>query len=142
MIDGFEQDKKVVVIAATNRKEDLDPALISRFDTMIAFGLPDHHNRQEIASKYAKHLSKAELDELATVTEDMAGRDIRDVCLQAERSWASKIIRGQVSKDDEQANLPPLQEYIACATHRREALLSAAANRKLRNSSHRRIISE
>ncbi|WJX22854.1 hypothetical protein P8452_12125 [Trifolium repens] len=142
-IDGFEQDKKVVVIAATNRKEDLDPALISRFDTMIAFGLPDHHNRQEIASKYAKHLSKAELDELATVTEDMAGRDIRDVCLQAERSWASKIIRGQVSKDDEQANLPPLQEYIACATHRREALLSAAANRKLRNSSsHRRIISE
>jgi hypothetical protein len=103
----------------------------------------------------------------------MAGRDIRDVCLQAERSWASKvrrrkkqfpvcysilryylnksiylfvvgqIIRGQVSKDDEQANLPPLQEYIACATHRREALLSAAANRKLRNSSsHRRIISE
>lgn len=27
-IDGFEQDKKVVVIAATNRKEDLDPALI------------------------------------------------------------------------------------------------------------------
>jgi hypothetical protein len=37
---------------------------------MIAFGLPDHHNRQEIASKYAKHLSKAELDELATVTEE------------------------------------------------------------------------
>ncbi|GAU25760.1 hypothetical protein TSUD_222170 [Trifolium subterraneum] len=113
-----------------------------RFDTMIPFGLPDHHNRQEIASKYAKHLSKAELDELASVTEDMAGRDIRDVCLQAERSWASKIIRGQVSKDDEQVNLPPLQEYIVCATHRREALLSAAANRKLRNSSRRRIISE
>ncbi|XP_020977441.1 26S protease regulatory subunit 6B-like isoform X6 [Arachis ipaensis] len=47
-IDGFEQDKKVVVIAATNRKEDLDPALISRFDTMIPFGLPDHRNRQQI----------------------------------------------------------------------------------------------
>ncbi|KAK7359822.1 hypothetical protein VNO77_01787 [Canavalia gladiata] len=89
-IDGFEQDKKVVVIAATNRKEDLDQALISRFDTMIAFGLPDQHNRQEIASKYAKHLPKSELCELARVTEDMSGRDIRDVCLQAERSWASK----------------------------------------------------
>ncbi|KEH36940.1 P-loop nucleoside triphosphate hydrolase superfamily protein [Medicago truncatula] len=141
-IDGFEQDKKVVVIAATNRKEDLDPALISRFDTMIAFGLPDQQTRQEIASKYAKHLSKAELDELARVAEDMAGRDIRDVCLQAERSWASKIIRGQVSKDGEQANLPPLQEYIACATNRREALLSAAANRKIRSSSHQRMINE
>ncbi|KAI5447143.1 uncharacterized protein LOC127077392 [Lathyrus oleraceus] len=141
-IDGFEQDKKVVVIAATNRKEDLDPALISRFDTMIAFGLPDHHNRQEIASKYAKHLSKTELDELARATEDMAGRDIRDICLQAERSWASKIIRGQVSKDEEQTNLPPLQEYIACATHRRDSLLSAAANRKPRRASRNKIINE
>ncbi|XP_058723741.1 uncharacterized protein LOC131595415 [Vicia villosa] len=141
-IDGFEQDKKVVVIAATNRKEDLDPALISRFDTMIAFGLPDHGNRQEIASKYAKHLSKTELDELARATEEMAGRDIRDICLQAERSWASKIIRGQVSKDKEQANLPPLQEYIACATHRRESLLSAAANRKPQRSSGNKIINE
>ncbi|KAL5157711.1 Cell division cycle protein [Glycine soja] len=137
-IDGFEQDKKVVVIAATNRKEDLDPALISRFDSMIAFGLPDHQNRQEIASKYAKHLSKPELDELARVTEDMSGRDIRDVCQQAERSWASKIIRGQVPKEGEKAQLPPLQEYIECATSRQEALHSAAANRKFASSFRRR----
>ncbi|TKY72199.1 nucleoside-triphosphatase protein [Spatholobus suberectus] len=141
-IDGFEQDKKVVVIAATNRKEDLDPALISRFDSMISFGLPDHRNRQEIASKYAKHLSKPELDELARVTEDMSGRDIRDICQQAERSWASKIIRGQVPKDGEQAHLPPLQEYIECATSRQEALRGAAANRKFRSSSRRRILSD
>ncbi|XP_061340804.1 uncharacterized protein LOC133287254 [Gastrolobium bilobum] len=139
-IDGFEQDKKVVVIAATNRKEDLDPALISRFDTMITFGLPDHHTRQEIVSKYAKHLSRPELDELARVTEDMSGRDIRDVCLQAERSWASKIIRGQVYKDGEQTYLPPLQEYIECATNRQEALLSTAANRKFQSSSRRKTI--
>ncbi|KAK7303349.1 hypothetical protein RJT34_14252 [Clitoria ternatea] len=141
-IDGFEQDKKVVVIAATNRKEDLDPALISRFDTMITFGLPDHHTRQEIASRYAKHLSKPELDELARVIEDMSGRDIRDVCQQAERSWASKVIRGQVPKDGEQAYLPPLQEYIDCATSRKEVLLSTAANRTFRSSSSRRIISD
>ncbi|KAJ0476259.1 putative ATPase, AAA-type, core, P-loop containing nucleoside triphosphate hydrolase [Helianthus annuus] len=50
-IDGFEQDKKVVVIAATNRKQDLDPALLSRFDSMITFGLPDQHTRQEIAAQ-------------------------------------------------------------------------------------------
>ncbi|XP_029128289.1 ATPase family AAA domain-containing protein 1-B isoform X2 [Cajanus cajan] len=141
-IDGFEQDKKVVVIAATNRKEDLDPALISRFDSMIAFGLPDHRNRQEIASKYAKQLSKTELDELARVTEDMSGRDIRDICQQAERSWASKIIRGQVPKDGEEAHLPPLQEYIMCATSRQEALRNAAANRELRSSYRRRILSD
>ncbi|KAG6695416.1 hypothetical protein I3842_09G096000 [Carya illinoinensis] len=62
----LRQEKKVVVIAATNRKQDLDPALISRFDSMITFGLPGHQNRHEIA---AKHLTKRELEEFATVTE-------------------------------------------------------------------------
>uniref|UniRef100_A0A2P2KK62 Uncharacterized protein MANES_16G002800 n=2 Tax=Rhizophora mucronata TaxID=61149 RepID=A0A2P2KK62_RHIMU len=90
-IDGFEQDKKVVVIAATNRKQDLDPALISRFDSMITFGLPDSLNRKEIAAQYAKHLTKSELEEFAKTTDEMSGRDIRDVCQQAERSWASKV---------------------------------------------------
>ncbi|KAH9798033.1 P-loop containing nucleoside triphosphate hydrolases superfamily protein [Citrus sinensis] len=136
-IDGFEQDKKVVVIAATNRKQDLDPALISRFDSMITFGLPDHENRQEIAAQYAKHLTKAELAELATATEEMSGRDIRDVCQQAERSWASKIIRGQITKDGEQACLPPLQEYIESATNRRRSLLDAAEQSHQNINNHR-----
>uniref|UniRef100_A0A803LS78 AAA+ ATPase domain-containing protein n=1 Tax=Chenopodium quinoa TaxID=63459 RepID=A0A803LS78_CHEQI len=83
-IDGFEQDKKVVVIAATNRKQDIDPALISRYDSMIFFGLPDQQNRQKIAAQYAKHLTNSELDEFASVTEGLSGRDIRDVCQQAE----------------------------------------------------------
>ncbi|GLU15586.1 hypothetical protein SLE2022_320630 [Rubroshorea leprosula] len=128
-IDGFEQDKKVVVIAATNRKQDLDAALISRFDSMITFGLPDEQNRQEIAAQYAKHLPKAELIEFAQATEEMSGRDIRDVCQQAERSWASKIIRGQVSKDGEQWSLPPLQEYIYSAMNRRKSLLDAVSQK-------------
>lgn len=136
-IDGFEQDKKVVVIAATNRKQDLDPALISRFDSMITFDLPDHQNRQEIAAQYAKHLTKAELAKLATTTEEMSGRDIRDVCQQAERLWASKIIRGQMTKDGEQACLPPLQEYIESATNRRKSLLDIAEQSR-QNVNHRR----
>ncbi|KAL8130237.1 hypothetical protein V2J09_019392 [Rumex salicifolius] len=91
-IDGFEQDKKVVVIAATNRKQDLDPALISRFDSIITFGLPDLYNRVKIASQYAKHLTDSELTEFASSTEGMSGRDIRDICQQAERRWASKCV--------------------------------------------------
>ncbi|XP_062160602.1 uncharacterized protein LOC133867854 isoform X1 [Alnus glutinosa] len=133
-IDGFEQDKKVVVIAATNRKQDLDPALISRFDSMITFGLPDQQNRQEIAAQYAKHLTKPELDQFARVTEEMSGRDIRDVCQQAERLWASKIIRGQAPKDAEQGGLPGLQEYIESAMTRRKALLSIIADQKVQKS--------
>lgn len=127
-IDGFEQDKKVVVIAATNRKQDLDPALISRFDAMITFGLPDLQNREEIAAQYAKHLTKSELTELALASEGMSGRDIRDICQQAERRWASKLIRGQASggesDDAKEGSLPPLQEYIDSAADRRKALLA------------------
>ncbi|XP_022132785.1 probable 26S proteasome regulatory subunit 10B isoform X2 [Momordica charantia] len=135
-IDGFEQDRKVVVIAATNRKQDLDPALISRFDSMITFGLPDERNRQEIASQYAKQLTKPELNEFARITEGMSGRDIRDICQQAERSWASKIIRGQVSKTGEHGILPPLQEYIVCAMSRRKALQTVDDN-KIKDSNSR-----
>ncbi|EXB77024.1 Cell division cycle protein 48-like protein [Morus notabilis] len=131
-IDGFEQDKKVVVIAATNRKQDLDPALISRFDSMITFGLPDRPTRQEIAAQYAKHLPESELDELAAVTDEMSGRDIRDVCQQAERSWASKIIREQASTDGEHGLLPPLKEYIESAVNRRKGL-SSISNAKIRS---------
>ncbi|KAK2992202.1 hypothetical protein RJ640_005689 [Escallonia rubra] len=126
-IDGFEQDKKVVVIAATNRKQDLDPAFISRFDSMITFGLPDQQTREEIAAQYAKHLTKPELAELAIVTEDMSGRDIRDVCRQAERRWASKVIRGQAPKDNGRPSLPPIEEYIESANFRRRSLPVAAA---------------
>ncbi|KAI8001168.1 hypothetical protein LOK49_LG09G00207 [Camellia lanceoleosa] len=125
-IDGFEQEKKVVVIAATNRKQDLDPALISRFDSMITFGLPDQQTRQEIAAQYAKHLAKSDLAAFAKVTEEMSGRDIRDICQQAERRWASKIIRGQANKDAENGSLPPLQEYIESGMDRRRALLGIA----------------
>ena len=39
-LDGFKEQSKTVVIGATNRKQDLDPALLSRFDSAIGFGLP------------------------------------------------------------------------------------------------------
>ncbi|KAF8775963.1 hypothetical protein HU200_004100 [Digitaria exilis] len=122
-IDGFEQDRRVVVIAATNRKEDLDPALISRFDSIICFGLPDQQTRMEIAAQYAKHLTKSELVQFSLATEEMSGRDIRDVCQQAERHWASKLIRGQVPKDEKgEPSLPPIDEYVSSAEQRRKSL--------------------
>lgn len=122
-MDGFEQDKRIVVIAATNRKQDLDPALLSRFDTSVAFNLPDEGTREEIASQYARHLSSSELKSLAAVSDGMSGRDIHDVCQQAERRWASKVIRGTLAGDPPAEGLPPIQEYIDCAEHRRQSIV-------------------
>ncbi|CAA7406987.1 unnamed protein product [Spirodela intermedia] len=135
-IDGFEQEKRVIVIAATNRKQDLDPALISRFDTMIPFFLPDQHNREKIASQYAKHLKVSELAQLSEATEGMSGRDIRDVCQQAERRWASKLIRGQAASDAADIHLPPLEEYVKCAEVRQRTLQELSEERKRTSSSY------
>ncbi|MCE3215692.1 hypothetical protein HAX54_003208, partial [Datura stramonium] len=133
-IDGFEQEKKVVVVAATNRKQDLDPALISRFDSMITFPLPDQQTRQEIAEQYAKHLTDSELSEFARATEGLSGRDMRDVCQQAERHWASKIIRGQAPKEEGSGgSLPPLQDYIDSARNRQRALLDIGLQNRSMN---------
>ncbi|CAD6249551.1 unnamed protein product [Miscanthus lutarioriparius] len=133
-IDGFEQDRRVVVIAATNRKEDLDPALISRFDSIICFGLPDQQTRVEIAAQYAKHLTRSELVQFSSATQEMSGRDIRDVCQQAERHWASKLIRGQVPKDGKgEPSLPPIDEYLSCAEQRRKSLPDRTTRRTSRS---------
>lgn len=51
---------------------------------------------------------------MAHATPSMAGRDLKDVCEQAERRWASKIIRGQAQK----GQLPPLAEYLEAARQR------------------------
>lgn len=122
-MDGFEQDKKIVVIAATNRKQDLDPALLSRFDTSVAFNLPDESTREEIAAQYARHLSTSELKALAAVSDGLSGRDIHDLCQHAERRWASKVIRGSLAGNPPAEGLPPIQEYINCAEQRRHTIV-------------------
>lgn len=57
-IDGFESDHKILLICATNRKEDLDRALLSRIDLSIEFALPESHSRALIFKRYAKQLSQ------------------------------------------------------------------------------------
>ncbi|KAL4458849.1 hypothetical protein ABPG75_013714 [Micractinium tetrahymenae] len=114
-LDGFDSTKKrTVVIGATNRKQDLDPALISRFSTSVNFGLPSEPCRADILRQYARHLKDAELLAVAAATPGMAGRDLKDICEQAERRWASKIIRGQAPK----GQLPPASEYLEAARQR------------------------
>ena len=113
-MDGFDSKKRSVVVGATNRPQDLDPALLSRFSATVEFGLPGEVCRKEILRQYAHHLKPAEVGVLAAATPGMAGRDLRDVCEQAERRWAAKIIRGQAVEGE----LPPLGEYLAAADGR------------------------
>lgn len=90
-LDGFDADKRTVVIAATNRRADLDAALLSRFATSVHFGLPGPEDRARILEHYAKQLPPEDLRRLAEASPGLAGRDLRDICEQAERRWASKV---------------------------------------------------
>ena len=95
-IDSFESDGEVLVICATNRKKDLDPALVSRLDLSIKFELPDGKTRSLIFKRYAKQLSEINLEQLGEMAINLSGRDISDICKDAERKWASMYIRGEV----------------------------------------------
>ena len=108
-LDGFEKNNQSVLIAATNRKSDLDAALISRFNLSITFQLPDIDTRIKIFKRYAKQLTESEVRELATQAQNFSGRDIKDICELAERRWASKRVRklpGAVK-----SVVPPFSEY-------------------------------
>ncbi|MCP4523713.1 MAG: AAA family ATPase, partial [Candidatus Gracilibacteria bacterium] len=53
-LDFFESDNNILLICATNRKDALDPAILSRLDMSITFDLPDKSAREEIFKRYAK----------------------------------------------------------------------------------------
>ena len=87
-MDGFQTNAGVIVLAATNRVDILDKALMraGRFDRQIEIGLPDVKEREAI---FEVHLRKLKLDEkldrefLAKQTPGFAGADIANVCNEA-----------------------------------------------------------
>ncbi len=74
-MDGFDTDETVIVLAATNRPEMLDKALLrpGRFDRRITIGLPDMKGREEILKIHAKDKKFAEDVNLKSIAEDTAG---------------------------------------------------------------------
>ncbi|MFD0992308.1 ATP-dependent zinc metalloprotease FtsH [Tenacibaculum geojense] len=87
-MDGFGTDTNVIVLAATNRAEILDKALMraGRFDRQIYVDLPDLHERKEIFEVHIKSLKLADdvnLDFLAQQTPGFSGADIANLCNEA-----------------------------------------------------------
>ncbi len=87
-MDGMEDNKGIVVIAATNRPDVLDPALLraGRFDRQITVALPDRKGRKAILEVHArnKHISAdVDLDGLAKRTPGFSGADLENVLNEA-----------------------------------------------------------
>ncbi|MCF2876199.1 MULTISPECIES: ATP-dependent zinc metalloprotease FtsH [unclassified Tenacibaculum] len=87
-MDGFGTDTNVIVLAATNRADVLDKALMraGRFDRQIYVDLPDLHERREIFEVHIKPLrlaDNANLEFLAQQTPGFSGADIANLCNEA-----------------------------------------------------------
>ena len=87
-MDGFGTDTNVIVVAATNRADVLDKALMraGRFDRQIFVDLPDLNERREIFQVHLKPLKKSrglDLEFLAKQTPGFSGADIANVCNEA-----------------------------------------------------------
>ena len=120
-IDGFNSDAngpQCTLICATNRKKDLDEAFLSRVDSSIHFGLPGEESRAKILQLYARHLSEHEVMQLASITEGLSGRNLKDLCQAAERHWAAQFVRGlREGVRDEEIDItpPPVEVYLDAA---------------------------
>ena len=87
-MDGFASNEGVIVMAATNRQDILDPALLrpGRFDRQIYVGLPDIRGREEILKGHARKKPLAEdasLSDLAKATAGFTGADLENLLNEA-----------------------------------------------------------
>jgi len=86
-MDGFDNRGDIRIMAATNRVDMLDPALLrpGRFDRLIQIPLPDRNARLEILKIHSKkmHLTNVNLEIIASMTEGSTGAELQAVCREA-----------------------------------------------------------
>jgi cell division protease FtsH len=108
-MDGFDARSGVILIAATNRPEILDPALLraGRFDRHVVVDRPDKAGRREILDIYAREVTlapDADLDVIAAMTPGFAGADLANIVNE------SALLA--VRREKSQIGLEELQEAV------------------------------
>ncbi|TGL57346.1 AAA family ATPase [Leptospira ognonensis] len=106
-LDGFADKGNTITIGATNRKKDLDPALLSRFDRKIFFPLPNQTERAQILEGYAKQLSEESRLRISLNLEGASGRNLKDFCDYVERRWITRSIANFAT-----ISAPPTDFYL------------------------------
>ncbi|MBP7767278.1 ATP-dependent zinc metalloprotease FtsH [Candidatus Saccharibacteria bacterium] len=128
-MDGFEQGQNVIVIAATNRADVLDPALLrpGRFDRRVNIGLPDRPDRLSILKV---HFAKKPLDEsvdldaLAAKTAGSSGADLANIAnesaIVAARHDRKTILQPDVTSAFEKVAIGPERKSKVMNDHEKE----------------------
>ncbi len=109
-MDGFGENEGIIIMAATNRPDILDPALLrpGRFDRQIVVNLPDVNGREEILAVHSKNKPLADdvkLDIIAKSTAGYSGADLENLMNEA-AIFAARREHIQITKEDiDDANL-------------------------------------
>ena len=124
-MDGFDSGKGVVLLAATNRPESLDPALLrpGRFDRRVPVELPDLNGRKAIFRVHARkvHIQEpVDWDMLARATAGASGAELANIVNEAALR-AVRLGRQQVT----QADLEESVETVIAGAQRKNAMISA-----------------
>jgi cell division protease FtsH len=123
-MDGFESNEGVILLAATNRPDVLDPALLrpGRFDRQVVVDLPDVKGREGILRVHAKKLPLAddvELSLIARGTPGMSGADLENICNEA-ALLAARRDGDRVSMDD----FEKAKDKVMLGTERKSLVLT------------------
>jgi len=123
-MDGFEQGTNVIVMAATNRPDVLDPALLrpGRFDRRVTIDLPDMGQRAEILEVHTKSKpleAAVDLTEIARKTPGLSGADLANIANEA-AIFAARKDRKKIL----QADFHEAVEKIALGPERRSHVLN------------------
>ena len=128
-LDGFDPHQGVVLLAATNRPEILDPALLraGRFDRHVVIDLPDKRGRRQILDVHVKKVTlgaKVDLDEIAALTIGFSGADIANLVNEA-AIVATRRDHPGIEQDDFASAL----ERIVAGLERRSRVLTPTERR-------------
>ena len=123
-MDGFEQGTNVIVMAATNRPDVLDPALLrpGRFDRRVTLDLPDIKARQEILAVHTAKKpmeDKVDLNQIARKTPGVSGADLENIANEA-AILAARDNKKKIS----QADLNEAVEKVALGPERKSRVMN------------------
>ncbi|KAG0288917.1 AAA ATPase cdc48 [Linnemannia gamsii] len=126
LMDGFKSRSNVVVMAATNRPNSIDPALrrFGRFDLEIDIGIPDPAERLEILRIHTKNMKlsdNVDLELIASMIHGYVGSDIASLCSQASMQQIREKI-GLFDLDDETIDAEILNSLAVTMENFRYAL--------------------
>ena len=126
LMDGMKSRGKVVVIAATNRPDSIDPALRrpGRFDREIEIGIPDDEGRFDILSIHTRGMpidEKVDLKQISKITHGFVGADLEVLAKEAAMKSLRRILP-EIDYDEEKISSEILEKIQITSNDFRDAL--------------------